>query len=382
VHQINSSSDLQQRFFGAVAHPNEAALKQAGKQALNSFEAGTPGLRQLRENLQAYASQYGWLPGLDKRRVPVRALHSALNFIVTSSEAIICKRWLVRVYDELCTRFRYGWDGDVVLVLWIHDELVACCRPEIAAEVGAIMVRHAVEPAKHYGFKTPLAAEFKVGSAWAGEPENKNMDTAPMGEGDPPFDPPITENEQDEDGEDEAQSLTQADIDKIDAAIAAGIKANGHAANDGGFAHHSGHSSGSRSDDYSQKHAGKPYTDGHLQGQGYVLAKVFPYQLPDGTKLYEERRYELRPAIAPTTQRPHKACRFSHTVDGAARFDTGPRRIIYNWPAIMRAGPDAIVHIPRAPTNRQRSTPPGFSPLRPLTTSGSRNASAPSRGAI
>jgi hypothetical protein len=157
AHQIDADNDLQTRFFGGAAHPNEAAYTRIGKQALNKFEAGTPGLRRLREKLRADAQQHKWLSGLDRRRVPVRALHSALNFIVTSSEAIICKRWLVNVYDELHARFRYGWDGDVVLVLWIHDELVACCRPEIATEVGAIMVRHAVEPAELYGFKTPIA---------------------------------------------------------------------------------------------------------------------------------------------------------------------------------------------------------------------------------
>jgi DNA polymerase I-like protein with 3'-5' exonuclease and polymerase domains len=173
AHQVDAGSDLQKRFFGDSAHPNEAAYTRVGKQALNKFEAGTPGLRRLREKLRAHAQQHKWLPGLDRRRVPVRALHSALNFIVTSSEAIICKRWLVNVYDELHARFRYGWNGDVVLALWVHDELVACCRPEIAAEVGAIMVRHAVEPAEFYGFKTPLAAEFKVGPSWASEHENK-----------------------------------------------------------------------------------------------------------------------------------------------------------------------------------------------------------------
>jgi DNA polymerase I-like protein with 3'-5' exonuclease and polymerase domains len=170
AHQIDAGNDLQQRFLGSSAHPNEVALKRVGKLALNKFEAGTPGLKRLRQSLQAHARQHQWLPGLDGRRVPVGALHSALNFIVTSSEAIICKRWLVNVHDELHTRFRYGWDGDVVLVLWVHDELVTCCRPEIAEQVGEIMVRHAVEPAAHYGFKTPLAAEFKVGASWATEP--------------------------------------------------------------------------------------------------------------------------------------------------------------------------------------------------------------------
>jgi hypothetical protein len=79
AHQIDSGNDLQVRFFNGPAHPTEAAFKWVGKQALNKFEAATPGLRRLRERLQAHARQHGWLPGLDKRRVPVRALHSALN---------------------------------------------------------------------------------------------------------------------------------------------------------------------------------------------------------------------------------------------------------------------------------------------------------------
>src|SRR5262249_11968483 len=83
---------------------------------------------------------------------------------------IICKRWLMRVHDELCTRFRYGWDGDVVIVLWIHDELVCCSRPEIAEAVGEILVRHAKEPGEFYNFQIPLDADYKVGRSWAGDP--------------------------------------------------------------------------------------------------------------------------------------------------------------------------------------------------------------------
>jgi hypothetical protein len=90
--------------------------------------------------------------------------------MVTSSEAIICKRWLTQVHDELCSRFRYGWNGDVVIVLWIHDELVCCCRPEIAEQVGKIMVQHAKEAGEFYCFKVPLDASYKIGLSWAGEP--------------------------------------------------------------------------------------------------------------------------------------------------------------------------------------------------------------------
>jgi DNA polymerase I-like protein with 3'-5' exonuclease and polymerase domains len=171
VHHIDAGNDLQKRFFGP-ARPNEAALKRAGKLALDRFIAGTPGLARLRMRLKNHAGQFGWLPGLDGRRVPVDAQYKALNYQVTSAEAIICKRWLVRTYDELCAKFRYGWEGDVVITLWVHDEICCCCKPEIADEVGKILVKHAREPGEFYKFKVPLDADYKIGRSWAG-----NVDT-------------------------------------------------------------------------------------------------------------------------------------------------------------------------------------------------------------
>jgi DNA polymerase I-like protein with 3'-5' exonuclease and polymerase domains len=149
-----------------------------GRQILKWFIAATPGLAQLRAHLKMQVRQHGWLLGLDGRHIPVRALKDALNYLIVCSEAVICKRWLINVYNELHARFRYGRDGDVALVLWIHDELVACCRPEIAEQVGEIMVRYAKEAGEFYRFKVPLDGEFKIGRSWAGEPvENNN--TAP-----------------------------------------------------------------------------------------------------------------------------------------------------------------------------------------------------------
>ena len=140
-----------------------------GSQALQRFESATPGLKQLRLSLEAQAAKNGWVSGLDGRRVPTDAQYKALNRIVTSAEAIVCKRWLIRVYDELCARFHYGWDGDAVIVAWVHDEIAICCKHEIAEQVGELMVRHAKEPGEFYGLKVPLDAEFKIGRSWAGE---------------------------------------------------------------------------------------------------------------------------------------------------------------------------------------------------------------------
>ena len=170
AHQIDAGNKLLQQFFGNSIRPNEASIRRVGGPARQKFLDAVPGLQTLLEKLQGHAKKHGWLYGLDGRRVPVRALYTALNFIVTSSEAIICKRWLVHVYDELNARFRYGWDGDCAIMLWVHDELVVCCRPEIAQEVGEILVKHAREPGEFYGFRVPLDADYKIGRSWAGDP--------------------------------------------------------------------------------------------------------------------------------------------------------------------------------------------------------------------
>jgi DNA polymerase I len=141
-----------------------------GARARNQFYAATPGLQKLRSKLEMHSKLRKWLPGLDGRRVPSRAQHTALNFTVASMEAIVCKRWLAQTHDELCTRFRYGWDGDVVICLWVHDEIAVCCRREIAEQVGEILVRHAIEAGAHYGLKVPLDASCTIGRSWAGEP--------------------------------------------------------------------------------------------------------------------------------------------------------------------------------------------------------------------
>jgi DNA polymerase I-like protein with 3'-5' exonuclease and polymerase domains len=169
VDQLDSSSRLVEKFFGGV-HPNEAALVRVGKQARAKFIAAIPGLQRLRAELEQQVEARGWLLGLDNRRVPVRAKYSALNYQVTSAEAIICKRWLTETYAELATRFAYGWDGDVVVCLWVHDEVAVCCKAEVAEQVVEILVRHAKEAGAFYQLKVPLDAECKIGSNWAGDP--------------------------------------------------------------------------------------------------------------------------------------------------------------------------------------------------------------------
>lgn len=67
--------------------------------------------------------------GLDKRIVYVRSPHSALNTILQSAGALICKAWVVetiRLLNEEC-HFKHGWNGDFALMAWVHN-LFHCAR--------------------------------------------------------------------------------------------------------------------------------------------------------------------------------------------------------------------------------------------------------------
>jgi DNA polymerase len=98
----------------------------------------------------------------------------------------------------------------------------------------------------------------------------------------------------------------------------------------------------------SERGADKPYgpVRAALYARGYRVARAFPFTVPGEVepRFYEDR-FELRPEIKPTKERPHKTSRFWRRADGKEYCDTGPRRIVYNWPAIMAAGPGATVLI-------------------------------------
>jgi DNA polymerase len=101
-------------------------------------------------------------------------------------------------------------------------------------------------------------------------------------------------------------------------------------------------------DHETEENADKPYAPirARLLAKGYRVARTFAFTLPGGKELCFEDRYELRPEIAPSKDLPHKTSRFWHHNDSGEELNgTGPRRIIYNWSAIMAAGPGVTVYI-------------------------------------
>jgi hypothetical protein len=106
-----------------------------------------------------------------------------------------------------------------------------------------------------------------------------------------------------------------------------------------------GSKSAAAHDSYAGDHAGEPFSDSSLLLRGYQFTRSFDYTLSDATQLYEQRRYELRADIPAIKGRPRKRFLPRHQVNGAWVVGAGDRHVLYNWPAIMRAGPGSTVYV-------------------------------------
>jgi DNA polymerase I-like protein with 3'-5' exonuclease and polymerase domains len=140
--------------------------KATGNKLKKRFLAKTPALKKLKEVVGERASTKKYLLGLDGRKLHVRSAHSALNTLLQSAGALIAKVATIYAYHNLFNA-GYKWGKDWTLVAHVHDELQVEARPQIAEEVGKIIVRSMQEAGEYFKFRVPITGEWKVGTNWA-----------------------------------------------------------------------------------------------------------------------------------------------------------------------------------------------------------------------
>lgn len=140
----------------------------AGRKLKHKFLRSLPALGRLVEAVQE-ASKKGFLTGLDGRKLHVRSSHAALNTLLQSAGALICKKWLLILEEDLqAAGFKHGWDGDYAFSAWVHDEVQIACRTKEVAETVAKLAVDAVRKAgEAFEFRCPLAGEAKIGRNWS-----------------------------------------------------------------------------------------------------------------------------------------------------------------------------------------------------------------------
>lgn len=149
-----------------------------GKRIKRKFLKATPAIKNLRDAVQNAIVETDrgkvvhwkrhYLKGLDGRLLHVRSPHSALNLLLQSAGALVCKKWIVRTEERLIQRgLKHGWDGDFAYMAWVHDEIQVACRTKEIAEIVVSEAQAAMRDAQEYfGFRMQLDTEGIIGKDW------------------------------------------------------------------------------------------------------------------------------------------------------------------------------------------------------------------------
>ena len=147
------------------------------------FLEGLPALKKLQEGVQNKAKQSGSLTGLDGRKLHIRSPHSALNTLLQSAGALICKQWIIEFVKLLKEEGLY--QTKVKIVAWVHDEIQLEIDEDLvvgtrevrndktkeletvpASPLGDLAIKAIERAGDHFKIRVPLTGEYKIGSSW------------------------------------------------------------------------------------------------------------------------------------------------------------------------------------------------------------------------
>ena len=135
---------------------------KAGAKMKADFLDATPALAQLINGVQ-HAAEAGSIKGLDGRRVHIRAKFAALNSLLQSAGAIVCKQWAVEMDQMIKAK---GYQSKVQVVANIHDEHQYEADNDIAEEVAEMSIEAIKKAGRHFDLRVPLDGDANIGNNW------------------------------------------------------------------------------------------------------------------------------------------------------------------------------------------------------------------------
>ena len=132
-----------------------------GAKLIDNFLNNTPSLKKLKAKVDKLSAK-GYLPALDGRKVWVRSEHAALNSLLQSAGAIIAKKWIICLTDNLKAA-----KIDYKLLAFVHDEVCIEAFEKDAEKVVDIVVQSAKQAGQMLGLRCPVDAEGHIGRTWA-----------------------------------------------------------------------------------------------------------------------------------------------------------------------------------------------------------------------
>jgi len=132
-----------------------------GKILRERFLSSLPALATLKNRVDI-AAEKKFLKGLDGRKIFLRHKHAALNTLLQGAGAILMKKALIMLDNNLKLN-----TIDYKFVANIHDEWQIEVKESQAEFTGELAVKSIIEAGEHFNLRCPMDGEYKIGDNWS-----------------------------------------------------------------------------------------------------------------------------------------------------------------------------------------------------------------------
>ena len=149
--------------LGLTAGASKASAARKGKEIRKRILEGLDGYAELSKAIQERAAATDTLKGLDGRPIRLQGKHhAALNYLLQSAGAVICKQWVIRSYELLDEAGIDYWP-----LAFVHDELQISVPHSHVADA-EFLITSAMKDVQHATkFRCELDSEAQHGSNWS-----------------------------------------------------------------------------------------------------------------------------------------------------------------------------------------------------------------------
>lgn len=148
--------------LGITAGASKSDAVSKGKAIRARVLANLEGYKQLSQAVQERAAT-GVLKAIDGRPIRIQGRgHAALNYLLQSCGAIICKLWVIRTHELLNEA-----QIDFRPLTFIHDEQQLAVRPDQAEQALLLTIAAMKDIQPLLRFRCDLDAEGRIGANWA-----------------------------------------------------------------------------------------------------------------------------------------------------------------------------------------------------------------------
>ena len=137
---------------------SEEAAKRKGQEIRKAYVDAIEGLSDLLKGVKR-AAERGYVRTIDGRNLSVDKGHVALNYLIQGSSAVLAKRWMIHVHENL--------PKSAHQLAFVHDELQFEAEEKDVKDLMTLLEYSALTAGEYYKLRIPIAAEAKSGRNWA-----------------------------------------------------------------------------------------------------------------------------------------------------------------------------------------------------------------------